>query len=408
MSQTTGRIPKYSKHRASGQAVVTLDGRDFYLGPHGTAASRQEYDRRIAEWIAAGRRLPADPNQTTVAEVAAAFRAHAQRYYRDADGNLSRCVDNFDEALRPLLKLYGKTPAAEFGPLRLKAVRQAMIAQDRVRTNINRHITRLRGVFKWAVENEMIPASVHHGLMAVAGLRRGRAEAKESEPVKPVPVEHVEAVIPHVAAQVAAMIRLQRLTGMRPGEVVIMRGLDVDTTGELWVYRPSRHKNAIHGHAREIYLGPKAQDVVRPFLKLDPAAPLFSPADAEQTRRKALHAARKTPLSCGNRPGTNRRGRPQRTVGDRYNVTTYYRAIIRGCDKAFGAPPDLAGEDLAAWQKAHRWHPNQIRHTAATELRKTHGLEAAQVILGHATLSVTQVYAEKNVEAAMRIMAAVG
>jgi site-specific recombinase XerC len=54
------------------------------------------------------------------------------------------------------------------------------------------------------------------------------------------------------------------------------------------------------------------------------------------------------------------------------------------------------------------WHPHQLRHTAATELRKTHGLEAAQVILGHRTLTVTQVYAEKNVAAAMSIMAAVG
>src|SRR5262245_114375 len=103
MPQLVDRLPKYRRHRASGQAVVTLDSHDFYLGPHGTAASRQAYDRRVAEWIAAGRRLPNDPNQTTVAEVAAAFRAHARRYYRDADGTVSRCVDNFDEALRPLL-----------------------------------------------------------------------------------------------------------------------------------------------------------------------------------------------------------------------------------------------------------------------------------------------------------------
>ena len=85
MPHLTGRVPKYSKHRASGQAVVTLDGRDFYLGPYGTAASKREYDRRIAEWIAAGQRLPSDPNQTTVAEVAAAFRAHAKTYYCDVD-----------------------------------------------------------------------------------------------------------------------------------------------------------------------------------------------------------------------------------------------------------------------------------------------------------------------------------
>lgn len=34
--------PAYRKHKASGQAIVTLDGNDFYLGPHGTKASRAE------------------------------------------------------------------------------------------------------------------------------------------------------------------------------------------------------------------------------------------------------------------------------------------------------------------------------------------------------------------------------
>ncbi len=32
--------PKYRRHKASGQAIVTLSGHDHYLGPHGTAASR--------------------------------------------------------------------------------------------------------------------------------------------------------------------------------------------------------------------------------------------------------------------------------------------------------------------------------------------------------------------------------
>jgi integrase len=62
----------------------------------------------------------------------------------------------------------------------------------------------------------------------------------------------------------------------------------------------------------------------------------------------------------------------------------------------------------AAWSVAHVWHPHQLRHTAATRLRREFGLEAAQVILGHKTLKVTEIYAEKNVEAAQRIMATAG
>ena len=49
------------------------------------------------------------------------------------------------------------------------------------------------------------------------------------------------------------------------------------------------------------------------------------------------------------------------------------------------------------------WHPNQLRHSRATELRNKYGLEAAQVVLGHARADVTQIYAEKNLAIAVRI-----
>jgi integrase len=120
----------------------------------------------------------------------------------------------------------------------------------------------------------------------------------------------VEAVLPQVSPQVGAMIRLQLLTGMRSGEVCIMRSCDIDTTGKLWVYRPAHHKTQHHGHSREVYLGPKAQDVLRSFLKADLAAYVFDPRDAEQHRRQIQHARRKTPLTYGNGPGTNRVKKP--------------------------------------------------------------------------------------------------
>src|SRR4051812_29019324 len=57
MPRLTNRNPSYRRHRASGQAVVTLNGQDVYLGPHGTAASKREYDRVIGEWLARRREL---------------------------------------------------------------------------------------------------------------------------------------------------------------------------------------------------------------------------------------------------------------------------------------------------------------------------------------------------------------
>ena len=172
-----------------------------------------------------------------------------------------------------------------------------------------------------------------------------------------------------------------------------------------------------------------AQAVLKPLLKSDLQAHIFSPAEAERARRKKMHADRVecgTPLSCGNVPGSNRKRRPRRPPGNRYDVAAYRRAIARACDRAFPPPAPLAkreGEtavewkarltsaqkqELRRWRDQHRWYPHQLRHTAATRLRKEYGLEAAQVILGHKTLTVTQVYAEKNVEAARKIMAQVG
>jgi integrase len=289
-------------------------------------------------------------------------------------------------------------------------------------------------MFKWAVENELVPPSVHHGLIAVSGLRRGRSAAIESDPVRPVAEGDVEAVLPHLSKQVAAMVKLQMLTGMRPGEVCDMRGCDIDVTGKLWTYKPPAHKNEYRGHDRTVYLGPQAQAVVAPFLKPNLQDHLFSPRDAEATRRAELHEQRETPIKYGNRPGSNRKRRPAVELGAKYTVTSYRRAILRGCEAAFEMPKELleprsqkakAAEaalpaaNLArirkeraaarsAWRAAHSWHPHQLRHTSATRLRKDYGLEASQVILGHKTLAVTELYAEKNVAAAQRIMAEVG
>ena len=83
---------------------------------------------------------------------------------------------------------------------------------------------------------------------------------------------------------------------------------------------------------------------------------------------------------------------PKRPPRDRYDKRTYNTAIERACVKA-GVP---------------RWHPNQLRHTAATRIRRMYSLEAAQVVLGHARADVTQVYAERDSAKAQAIMAEIG
>ena len=115
-------------------------------------------------------------------------------------------------ALRPVLSLYGSEKASKFGPLALKAVRQYMVDADLSRGVVNHRINRIRRFFKWAVSEQLVPPSVHEGLRTVSGLIYGRTTARETEPVKPVDKQWVDAIIPHVSTTVAAMIRLQWLS----------------------------------------------------------------------------------------------------------------------------------------------------------------------------------------------------
>lgn len=420
------RVPKYRVHKASGQGYVVLNGKAVYLGRHDTPEARRRYHQVIAEWLAAGRQSPAERSSITIKELMARYWRHAQSYYVHPDGTPTSQLTAIRDALRPLKQLYGTTRAYDFTPLAYKAVRQQLVDRGLARTTVNQSMDKIKRMFRWAVENELVPSDVYHALQAVAGLRKGRCEAREPEPVRPVPAGHIDAIHPFVSRQVWAMIQVQLLTAARPGEVVAMRPRDLDMSGRVWTYRPAQHKTAHHGHQRVIYIGPRAQEVLRPFLSRPVSAFMFSPAEAEAERRARLHENRKTPLSCGNRPGTNRVANPARPLGDVYTVAAYRRAIARACDLAFPPPASLSrreGEtvkawkarltprqkrELAAWRREHRWHPHQLRHNAATELRKEFGLETARVLLGHRSAVITEVYAELDQARAIEAILQVG
>lgn len=387
------RTPSYRRHKPSGQAVVTLAGRDHYLGKYGSPESRAEYDRVVGEWLVGGRRAPgkADSPGTdlTINELILAYLGFADGYYVK-DGRPTTEPRDIRLAIRPLRRLYAHSPAGEFGPLALKAVRGQLIESGLCRTEVNKRIGRIVRAFKWAVGEEILPASVYHALRAVPGLRRGRTTARESAPVRPVPDALVDAVRPHVARQVWAMIELQRLTGMRPGEVTALRTADVDRTGPVWIYTPAGHKTEHHGKRRCIALGPRARDALGPWLRSEEAAYLFSPREAMAERQAAKRQRRRTPVQPSQRDRRKRAAR--RVPGGRYDVAAYNRAIEYGCRKA-GVP---------------KWHPHQLRHNVATRLRKEFGLDTARAVLGHSSTAVTEIYAELDGAKAAEAMERIG
>jgi integrase len=163
-----------------------------------------------------------------------------------------------------------------------------MIEAGWSRKLINSRINRVRRFVKWAVSEELAPCGAYEALRSVPGLQFGRTAARETEPIRPAPDAWIDPVLPFLSPQVRAMIQVQRLTGMRSAEVVIMRSCDVDVNGEIWFYEPETHKNQGRGHRRIVPIGPRAQQIIRPFLTLSTTAYLFNPIDAERERNAQL------------------------------------------------------------------------------------------------------------------------
>ena len=248
------RIPSYRKHKPSGQAVVTLSGRDFYLGPWQSQVSRDEYDRLIGEWLANGRHMPAvnQPLELTVTELIASYWSFAEDYYQK-NGQSTGEVDCLRAALRPLRRLYGHRSVRDFGPLALENVRQHFIAVGNCRNYVNANVRRIKRMFRWGVSREIVPPNVYQAIAALAGLRAGRSEAKESQAVMPVSRADLNATLQNLPDVVAAMVQFQFLTGCRPGEARLIRPCDIDRSGDVWIYRPGSHKTEHHGRERRVF-----------------------------------------------------------------------------------------------------------------------------------------------------------
>jgi integrase len=461
-------IPTYRKHSSRNVARVTLGGRTVYLpGPFGSAESRAAYDRTVAEWLAGGRPTRRtrpgavrDPSAhqagkgesgPKVVELIAAFWTYCEGYYVK-DGAPTTEQTTMKSALRRLRRLYGDTPIAEFGPASLKTLRHDMIvatdsgAGDDVgadgragttlaRSTANKYIARIRQCFKWGVSEGLVPSNVWWSLCAVSALKRGRSEAREAPGVGPVRDATVEQTLGFLRPVLADMVRVQRLTGMRPQELCAMTTAEIDTSSEVWFYRPSRHKNQHHGKVREIPIGPRAQAVLTRYLRPELHLPLFSPTDAELQRSTIRRAGRRTPLRAGDasRRRGNKRNRPP---GEAYTTDSYRRAIARACAHAFPHPslatepqPVLAhpscneaptppptsaapaqrvdAAELRRWNAAHRWHPNQLRHTFAS-VNRPRGIDLVGAALGHSRIETTQVYAERSREMAAALAKQVG
>ena len=357
MARKANVLPSYLLHKQSGQARVRIDGKDHMLGPYGSEESRIAYGKLVAN--AAGG-IGIDPLKSgssstieaglTVNELVLAFRRHAATHYVK-NGKPTSEIHCLKAATDPLFELYGFTAVDDFGPLMLKAIRQKFVEAGWVRESCNKGVNRIRLVFKWGVENELVAPATLQKLQAVAALLKGRTEARDNVRRTAVDDSRIETVKKLVRPLVRDLIDLQRLCGARSGELLKLTTGMIERTGDVWKADISDHKTVHHDQSRTLHFGPQSQLILTRFLSADPDARLF-----------------------------------------KITRTAFCRAITRACDKA----------------GIERWVPHELRHTNANNVREEFGLEHTQAVLGHAHADMTQHYAKASSKKAAEVARKIG
>lgn len=364
----SGQLPAHQHVLRTEQGRVKFpEGYGEYLtGPRGSWPRKcenappgpaREYDRLCAEWLAAkAAGLPAQRKALswTCADVARGYLASLKD--RPGQANATR-------ALRPLLDLYGHTQAGDFDARRFVTVRQQHLDGGAAPRTVNDYAGFVRAAFRWAARPEQkgVPPAVALELSLVAAL-----VDEDDVPLEDVPEATVRLILPHCAPVVADMLEVQMLTGMRPGELVRMKAGEVDqNAGEgLWLYKPPLYKSRRHASVRaaggrEVWIGPKAQALLSPWLEGKVGTdPVF----------------------------------PSRFRGC-YSVQGYRKAVVEACDRA----------------GVERFQPRQIRHTALTAVEgETGSLDAAQAVGGHRRPETTRRYAHAQRRLAKETMKRMG
>ncbi len=309
-----------------------------------------------------------DPAGATVAELCALWDAHCREYYRGPDGLPTSTATNAVLDVRMFRELYGNAAVAELTHADMLQFRDALVRSGVSRATVNVRLWRVKYMLAWALDEAIIPATVKAELTQVKGVKRGRTSAPERAPVRPVDDATIAAALEHMMPNTADMVRVHRLTGMRPCELCALRWSLIDTTQTPWVYRVPAEVNKNDwrgelGRPRVVCIGPKARAILERHKGGDVP---FSPVRAFGEYLEARRAARVTPFYGKTKDAEKSRHVP-RVLGEKWTTDAYTKTIRAACEKAKITP----------------WGANRLRHTFGTEVRRAFGLEAARAVLGH-------------------------
>ncbi len=426
------RLPKYRCHtrgkdRTGKKGFAVWRRKRYYFpGAYNSRESLKAYRGFISDLLkressaiksvdstaAAALFAPVPGKPITVVDLAYRYLKYADLEYRDDTGQHTAGWSHVRRIMGILLDVCPDLPLTEFGPLALRDVRAHMLTcrklvrkKDPVtgviqneevgpfwtRGHINAQINRIRGVFSWAVAEEMIPAAVADALAHLPGLRKNKCAAPEGRKISPVDDEAVDRVLAVLSPTLRAMVLLERMTGMRPTVLCSMKGRLIDRTADVWLYRPEKYKSQRHDEQRRIesapiFLGPQAQEILEPFLvDRDPDDYLFKPVESVRWYQEKWWPNM-------DKDRAERRLKTSQHFRDRFTADVFAKSIARAAKKA----------------GVEHWFPYQLRHSHATAVRKKYKLEGAQVALGHKRADVTQVYAERDFDLARKIALEMG
>jgi len=367
--------PRYCKLkiRKKVYAVVYHQGKTVYLGAYGSPESRVAYTRFVAETKNdAVLKLPENNGTVTVADLVTSFLEHVE-------GTTTK--QNFGQyrlAIKALLKLYGDgTLVNDFTPRCLKLFRQELINSKRLcRKMVNNHTVRIVTVFTWGVQEELVKPQTDTALKAVKSLPEGYPGTFDHPEREDVPDEVVIRTLPFLPPTIRVMVKIQRLTGMRPCEVFNMKVGEIDckTDPELWLYRLPTHKTQKKTKRKKIVpLSKIEQELIAPYLEnKKPDDAVFSPHEA----RAELIAIK---------------GRTNLKPRDFFDKDIYRRAVMNAIDKG--------NRTLPKDNQIPHWTPYQLRHSASSAMEiEEDGIDKAQALLGHSSPKMTAKYNHRQIE----------
>ncbi len=318
----------------------------------------------------------------TIADLVLAYLDHCETHYlsRSEYNGRNKELAGATKALS-LLARFSSLPAKDFGPLKLIEVRQSLVDGGISRKYCNKQTSRIRRMFKWATSQELLPPSVFQSLDTVEDLQKGHTPAPDYPDVLPVDWSHVEPVLAELPETIVTMLSVQRLTGVRSDSLCRAHVSQFDRSQSPWVWKP-KHKMEQKDIDLTVYVGPKCQALLSPLMK---DGYLFQPRAHAKNKRYRQH----------------------------YSAGSYRQAIDRAIDRV-NAKRAKVREKMATDAERKQlpdiphWTPHQVRHARATEIRAAYGVEASQASLGHETLDMAQLYAEKNLALARKIAVDMG